>query len=227
MKCSRHDLASWVLAGLASVLPAGGEEARQPHRFRLLVHAEGAPTLNRDPQGHALSVVVRVFQLKDRDGFARLTFDRAASPCPGAELLGAECLASHEFTLLPGTTHVLREPLHPETAFVGVCGAFRSPDPHFWRGLVPIVQPRLPEPPPRKGWLKRTLTRTRKPGPLPPDPELRLRVEDCYVLPVAPLPLALPGQPGTFSPACGGPWQPAPGAAPSHRAPGLLRRAAR
>jgi len=186
---------------------------------RLEIRAEAAPTINRDAAGHPLSVVVRVYQLKDKGEFSKLTFDLAASGRPGPELLGQEYLAATEFTLVPGAMHKGLEPLQPETRFLGVAAAFRHPDAHLWRCLAwldlpaPAPPPQAVAPPRKPSFFKRAFTKKKQPDPPPPNPLLSFTVQDCYLQLQRPAAEPLPGQPANPRPDCGceGVWGPGAG----------------
>lgn len=203
MEFARRQLKFNLLPFLILVsLEAKDIPAPQP---RLTILAKAAPTINRDPVGNPLSVVVRVYQLRDRQAFASLTFDAAASGRPEPEFLGTDCLGRTEFALLPGSSHRGTEDLLPGTRYLGVVALFRHPDPHHWRGLAK-VEPPAPasaEETKKPSWLKRKLTR-KKPGPAPPpwNPELAFEVEDCYLRVGGPTAEPLPDQSEPFAPRC-------------------------
>ena len=100
------------------------------------------PVLNRDASGKSLSVVVRLYQLKQPTEFAKLAFDSLASGRPETELLGADLIEKSEVVVLPGTQHVSTEKLSENANYLGVVAFFRQPEPHFWRYLIPASQVR-------------------------------------------------------------------------------------
>ena len=59
---------------------------------KIAVEGEAPPTINRDLNGDPLSVVVRVYHLKDKAEFAKLTFDMVSSGRTDQELLGGDFL---------------------------------------------------------------------------------------------------------------------------------------
>ena len=97
---------------------------------------EAGPRINPDPRGNPLSVVVRTYQLKVLDEFSKLTFDRASSDRPAAELLGQEVVSTSEFTVVPGATAIRTESLKPEAQYLAIVALFRQPDPQFWRVVI-------------------------------------------------------------------------------------------
>lgn len=174
--------------------------APPPAPARLWVTAQAEPVINRDPAGQSLSVVVRVYQLKDRAAFARLTFQAAAGGRPDPELLDGDFLDRDELVVVPGAVQESARALHPETRFVGLVALFCRPDPHAWRYLVSVERMRPAQAPPPRDWPWRPWRR--RPAGTPPDPRVRFQVRECSLgLPVPP-PEPLPGQPANPVPAC-------------------------
>ncbi|AOX99940.1 type VI secretion system lipoprotein TssJ [Jeongeupia sp. USM3] len=141
------------------------------------IQGEATPVINRDTSGKPLSVVVRVYQLKDAGEFNKLTYDAAASGKPDTELFGNELISRSELVLLPGSKQTIKDQIKPETRFVGIVGYFRKPEPHYWRALVDAGD-------------------VRSDG-------LAFKVQDCYLQVQTPKPIALPGVPATAKPDCG------------------------
>ncbi|UXY14573.1 type VI secretion system lipoprotein TssJ [Chitiniphilus purpureus] len=134
------------------------------------------PIINRDISGKPLSIVVRLYQLKDKNEFNRLTFDTAASGKSDTELFGSEFVARTELQLIPGATQNVTDQLQPEAKYLGVIGFFRKPDAQNWRFLVDADAVRS------KG--------------------LAFVVQDCYLRLVKPQALLIPGQGADYKPEC-------------------------
>lgn len=178
---------TFAITGLLSLPLLGLATAPSAPPSRLEIRAEAAPSLNPDADGRALSVVVCVFQLKDRLEFCKLTFDQVASGRSETELLGADCLGRRDFILVPGSVHKATEDFLPGSRYVGVVALFRSPDAGHWRCLARIEAPPPPAPaPPKKSWLKRAFTKRPKPEPPAKHPELAFVVQECRLRLVAP-----------------------------------------
>jgi type VI secretion system protein VasD len=184
---------------------------------RLEIKAVAAPLLNRDPAGHPLSVVVRVYQLRDKEAFSKLTFEQVTSGRSDADLLGQDFLGRSEFTLAPGALHDRSEPFLPDTHYLGVVALFRHPEPQHWRCLTRVEPPRTqaPAPPPPRPWYLRPFTRKPKLEPPPKNQRLAFQVHDCFLTLIHPAAEPLPGQPKAFKPDCGS----APVLAPEAEAP--------
>jgi type VI secretion system protein VasD len=93
--------------------------------------------VNRDANGKPLSVVVRLYQLKDSKRFLQLSFDAVARGQKDEELFLKELESSHEVVLIPGATQSFTDQLSPNAKYIGVVALFRSPDTRGgWRFLV-------------------------------------------------------------------------------------------
>jgi type VI secretion system protein VasD len=120
-----------ALLGCAGAPPPAPKVEKPPPQLHIQVLA--APTANRDPGGHALPIVVRIYQLKVEGGFGSADFfslyDKESAT------LGPDLIAREEVTLVPGQRRTLVQPLNPAATHVGVVGAFRDLDRASWRAL--------------------------------------------------------------------------------------------
>ncbi len=152
--------------GIVATLLASGC-ASGPTRFD--IKTSGDPVINRDISGKPLSVVVRLYQLKDANEFSKLTFATAASGRSDAELFGQEFIERTEVVVVPGAQKVNAGTILPEAKYLGIVGYFRNPDRHAWRYLVKAEDVR------RHG--------------------LTFTVRDCYLELSGIKPVAIPSQP--------------------------------
>lgn len=161
-----------AFASCLSLLGGCASTAPQPYEIK----ANADQVMNRDISGKPLSVVVRLYQLKQEKEFDQLTFDLATSNRTDAELFGDSLLQRSELLLVPGTMHASTETILPDTKYLGVVAFFRKPDAHYWRFLIDAQQVRS------KG--------------------LNFQALDCYLrlkdIKAAPI----PGQPTDAKPAC-------------------------
>jgi type VI secretion system protein VasD len=130
-----------VIAALLTLLNAcasAPEPAPAPKPYE--IRADADAVINRDIAGKPLSVVVRLYQLKQEKEFDLLTFDLATSTRTDAELFGDSLIKRSEILMVPGTTHISTQMLLPETKYLGVVAFFRRPDPHYWRYLIDADQ---------------------------------------------------------------------------------------
>lgn len=94
---------------------------------------EGA---NRNAQGAALSTVVRIWQLSDRQAFD--ASDYPSLLAADSQVLKADLLAQKAIRVRPGESISIDVPMEEITAFVAVAGLFLSPDTQneTWRLLL-------------------------------------------------------------------------------------------
>ncbi|AWK42916.1 type VI secretion system lipoprotein TssJ [Photorhabdus laumondii subsp. laumondii] len=86
----------------------------------------------------ALSVpaLVRVYQLRDNNAIKKV--DYADLLDDGDRILGADCLASEEVVVKPGSHASLDMPMAAQAKYVAVVGLFRNPDvaKGTWRRII-------------------------------------------------------------------------------------------
>lgn len=104
------------------------------------VYGEADTLLNRDGSARPLSVVLDVYQLKDRQAFSRLTFDEFVSGKTETDLFGEELIQKTEVVILPGGKQSLATSLLPEAKYVGIVAVYRMPAEQQWRYLIPAEQ---------------------------------------------------------------------------------------
>ena len=208
MKPSKIKIATFTWASLLAMSQVAAKDAPppgSPAQPVLEIKAQAGVSLNLDPVGHPLSVVVRIYQLKDKVEFSKLTFDQASSGRPDGELLGEESLGKCEFTLVPGSLHASVEAFSPGVRYLGVVALFRRPDPNYWRCLIGVDPPQpLPVETAKPSWFRRAFKKKKKPLPPPRNPELAFTVQDCYLRLVKPNAEPMPGQTEPFRPDCRG-----------------------
>lgn len=188
MKIFTSNITTRLLA-FTSCLALLGGCASMPEPVPYEIKANADPVINRDISGMPLSVVVRLFQLKQEKEFDQLTFDLATSNRTDAELFGESLLQRSELLLVPGSTHVSTETILPDTKYLGVVAYFRKPDAHYWRYLIDAQQVR------EKG--------------------LNIQALDCYLKLKNLKAAAIPGQPLDAKPICQGENIAAPSVAPT------------
>lgn len=87
---------------------------------------EALNTDTRENHTRSQSVVIRIYQLKDRKTFDTLVYQQLATD--GEWLLGKDLLASRDAVLTPGGAINLTMPMEPHAQFVAVVALFRHPD---------------------------------------------------------------------------------------------------
>ena len=103
----------------------------QTRQVRLRLHA--GENLNAGTGTRPLSLVVRVYQLRDRTRFEQAPFEVFVDEQREIDMLGGDVLAVTEFLLAPGQRHEVLEQLPAEGRHLGVVALFRQPAPVRWR----------------------------------------------------------------------------------------------
>lgn len=146
------------------------------------IHGQAAQKINQDESGGSLSVVVRLYQLKDKEAFSQLGFDKITSGKSDKDIFGDALIERSEVVLIPGAPFKSDKTLDAATKYLGVVAMFRQPDSNSWRYLLSADEVR------RYG--------------------LNFQVENCYIKitkgTITPIPGQQPGttptcKPGTFT----------------------------
>jgi type VI secretion system protein VasD len=102
-----------------------------PKKVTLRIHA--GDVLNTDPAGRSLSLVARLYKLKESDAFLQApydTFKDAPGDKPGP-IQGA--VDVREIVLTPGQKYEVVETVPNDATYLAVVALFRAPDPSRWR----------------------------------------------------------------------------------------------
>jgi type VI secretion system protein VasD len=126
-----HQMLFWFVLGASLILLTAC-----PKEVRLNMVLSAASNVNPDPSGQALSVVVRVYQLKDKGRLE--TADYNAILKSDKETLSDDFLDRQERVVQPGTMEMLDIKPNPNAAYVGVVALFRNPTGDTWRKIIPI-----------------------------------------------------------------------------------------
>lgn len=123
-----------TLPGLAGLRKPEAPKIELPpvdRKVMLRVHA--GDVLNTDPSARSLSVVVRIYKLKDATAFMtapRHAFNDAAAE---AQAFGGDLVDSREVVLIPGQKYEAVEKVPPAAAYLAVVTRFRAPAEGRWR----------------------------------------------------------------------------------------------
>ncbi len=124
-------VAEIALSAVGVKLPASNSSANQPKTVHL--HLVAADDLNATESGQGLSTVVRIYELRDRNGFLAAPYASFGAPEQEKIALGADLIGVHELRLTPGQTVDLQEKVPATAAYLGIVSLFRAPDPNRWR----------------------------------------------------------------------------------------------
>lgn len=100
-------------------------------RVPLRIHA--AERVNTDPAGRSLSLVVRIYKLKEASAFLLASADAFKSPEAERAAFGGAIAEVREITLTPGQKSETVEILSPGVSHIGVVALFRAPASDRWR----------------------------------------------------------------------------------------------
>jgi type VI secretion system protein VasD len=122
----------FVLAGACLLLMTGC--GKEPARVNIALNA--ALDVNPDPSGQALSVVVRIYQLKDPGRLE--TADYFAIWKSDKETLADDYLERQERVIQPGTQNTIEIRRNPQALYLGIVALFRNPTGDTWRRIIPL-----------------------------------------------------------------------------------------
>lgn len=108
-----------------------GDAKAQVHEVPLRLYA--GDNLNAGDGKRALSLVVRVYQLRNLERFEAAPFDVFLDQQREHDVLGDDLLGVTEILLAPGQRHEVLERLPAEGEHVGVVALFRAPARSRWR----------------------------------------------------------------------------------------------
>jgi type VI secretion system protein VasD len=122
----------WLVLGASLLLPMAC--SKQPVRLNVVFSA--AANVNPDSSGQGLSVVVRVYQLKDKGRLE--TAQYGAIWKSDKETLSDDFLDRQERVVEPGAQQEIDIRANPDAAYLGVVALFRNPSGDSWRRIIPI-----------------------------------------------------------------------------------------
>ena len=113
--------------------PAASTIQLPPSEYKVPLRIHAAEQLNSDPQGRSLSVVVRVYRLKEANAVSLAPYDAFKSPEAEKLAFGADVVSVREVVLTPGQHNEVVETLTPSAPYLAVVALFRSPAQGRWR----------------------------------------------------------------------------------------------
>lgn len=120
------------------VLTAMGVKKDQgpPPPKNVVVQVDTANNLNADAQGKGLSVVFRIYKLKDAAAFKQAPSERLFDAESAKMVLGPDLLGSKEELLIPGQHYQFKEKVDSQNGYLGIAVFFRKPHPQRWKLVV-------------------------------------------------------------------------------------------
>jgi type VI secretion system protein VasD len=108
-----------------------------PQQVRVNMTLNAAANINPDSGGRPLSVVVRVYQLKDKGRLASAEYSAILKS--DTQALAGDLLENQERTIQPGSQEVMEIRANPAATYLGVVALFRNPTGDNWRKIIPIT----------------------------------------------------------------------------------------
>lgn len=126
-------------------LEAGGAKipASSPRAFSVKtvwIRIDAAKNLNADDDGRGLSTIVRIYKLKDKNGFLSAPYAIFGHTEREKLAFGNDLMDVRELILAPGQRIELAEKMTDEIAYLGVATLFRSPEITRWRFVFPTTE---------------------------------------------------------------------------------------
>lgn len=138
--CAANELAAHVAKAslaLVGMSPSGNptvtDGSAPSGGGKLVLRIAAGKQLNTDPGGRSLSVVVRVYKLKDVGAFLMAPYDAFRTTRSEREAFGSDVIDEREFVLMPGHKSETVEAVPSTVAYVGVVALLRTPAPNRWR----------------------------------------------------------------------------------------------
>lgn len=118
----------------APAMPEKLPQANAPGARKVTLRLHAGDILNTSSDGRSLSVVARIYKLRDHTAFDRLSYDTLQDAAtPGNAEWAREVVEVKEVVLTPGQRYEAVETVPPEAAYVAVAALFRAPAPQRWR----------------------------------------------------------------------------------------------
>jgi type VI secretion system protein VasD len=115
----------------APKLPELPEFQKPQRNVELKLHA--GDNLNSGATDKPLSLIVRIYKLKQTGAFYSAPYDTFLSSEKEKQVLGADLLEVRELSLIPGQLYEVTEKVSRESNHIGIVTLFRSPAPQRWR----------------------------------------------------------------------------------------------
>lgn len=112
----------------------GLKRAEQAPQSRVVtIKLNASLQLNADANGRGLSVIAKLYKLKDANNFLHASQETFQHASREKEALGSDLVESKEILLIPGQRYAVSEKLGPEVGYIGLVVLYREPDPKHWR----------------------------------------------------------------------------------------------
>jgi len=105
---------------------------------KVALKLQAGSDLNAGVTGQPLSLVTRIYKLKQTGAFNAAPYAAFLSPDAEKQALGADLIEVRELSLLPGQKYEVVEKVAPEANYLGIVTLFRTPAQQRWRAAFAV-----------------------------------------------------------------------------------------
>lgn len=128
-----------IFLGIIFLFSSACVSTRKPIKVRI----SSDDSLNLTDNKESLPVLLKVYQLNDKNEFMQASFDSLWKR--DEKTLGNSFQSRHEYTIYPGKTERISFNKKDETQYIGFFATFRNPSRETWKKVVkvpPGIRPR-------------------------------------------------------------------------------------
>jgi type VI secretion system protein VasD len=104
-----------------------------PSDRKLTLRIHAGERLNTDPNSRSLSIVLRIYRLKDTPAFLAAPLEAFKDPASEKQAFGSDLVEVREVVLTPGQKYEVQETLPVAVTHLAVVAQFRAPAEGRWR----------------------------------------------------------------------------------------------
>lgn len=97
------------------------------------IRMDAAQDMNAGDDGKGLSVILRLYKLKNQNAFMSTPYATFGNAEKEKEAMGDDIVEAREITVSPGQSIKLKELVTRESGYIGLVSLFRAPSPQRWR----------------------------------------------------------------------------------------------
>jgi type VI secretion system protein VasD len=109
-----------------------------PRKISLKLHA--GTNLNAGATGKPLSLVTRIYKLKQTAAFYSVPYAAFLSPETEKKALGADLIEVREVSLVPDQKYEVIEKVGREASYIGIVTLYLAPAPQRWRAAFAVKE---------------------------------------------------------------------------------------
>jgi type VI secretion system protein VasD len=111
--------------------PSVADKPAKPVKLSFRVHS--GSVLNTDEAGNSLTLIARIYKLKDTEAFLQAPYEAFKDPASEKAALGDALIEVKEVMLKPSGKFEAIQVLAPDVPHIGIVALFRAPAEHRWR----------------------------------------------------------------------------------------------